>query len=229
MSASVAASANSTATLSRGPRSMPCRACLFDALFARAPRLVRSRLPSGARGIRAAHFDAPIRASFVRRKQMLLRYLSAAALAVVIPATAHAGPRCDQILKHIGDELADVVCFESTDLTTNNPLTTPANNSIAGAAGLRVHAADRSRRRSLRARRSARRSPRWCRACRSRRASRPIRGAGAVPPAAARRLERPPRRRRGVRQRAASSTAISPGATTSCRRVMPTRRRTRAC
>jgi 3HB-oligomer hydrolase (3HBOH) len=63
---------------------------------------------------------------------MLLRYLGVAALVVVVPAMAHAATRCEQILKHIGDELADVTCFESTDLTTNNPLTTPANNSIAG-------------------------------------------------------------------------------------------------
>ena len=36
------------------------------------------------------------------------------------------------MLKRIGKDLADVTCFVSTDLTTNNPLTTPANNSIAG-------------------------------------------------------------------------------------------------
>ena len=62
---------------------------------------------------------------------MLLRFCSVAALAVVIPATAGAATRCDTILAKIGKSLADVTCFESTDLTTSNPLTTPANNSIA--------------------------------------------------------------------------------------------------
>jgi hypothetical protein len=36
------------------------------------------------------------------------------------------------VIKAIGRSLADVNCFASTDLTTNNPSTTPANNSIAG-------------------------------------------------------------------------------------------------
>ena len=47
--------------------------------------------------------------------------------------SAGAAPtRCEEVLKKIGKDLADVTCFESTDLTTTNPLTTPANNSIAG-------------------------------------------------------------------------------------------------
>src|SRR5215813_5847229 len=50
---------------------------------------------------------------------------------------ADAGPglartRCDDLLARLGARIADAVCFESTDLTTNNPLTTPANNSLAG-------------------------------------------------------------------------------------------------
>ncbi|TMD18092.1 MAG: hypothetical protein E6I99_16225, partial [Chloroflexi bacterium] len=32
----------------------------------------------------------------------------------------------------LGDKIADVTCTESTDLTTNNPATTPGNNSILG-------------------------------------------------------------------------------------------------
>ena len=62
---------------------------------------------------------------------MLLRNCCAVVLALLIPASVHAATRCDQILSKIGSSLADVTCFESTDLTTNNPLTTPANDSIA--------------------------------------------------------------------------------------------------
>jgi 3HB-oligomer hydrolase (3HBOH) len=62
---------------------------------------------------------------------MLLKISAAAALALLIPASASAATRCDKILEKIGSSLADVTCFESTDLTTTNPLTTPANNSIA--------------------------------------------------------------------------------------------------
>ena len=63
---------------------------------------------------------------------MLLRACCAAALSLLISVSAGASTRCDQILKQIGKDLADVNCFESTDLTTNNALTTPANNSIVG-------------------------------------------------------------------------------------------------
>jgi len=37
---------------------------------------------------------------------------------------------CDDVLKALGSRLADATCFQSADLTTNNPLTTPANNSL---------------------------------------------------------------------------------------------------
>jgi hypothetical protein len=64
---------------------------------------------------------------------MLLRTTCAAALALLLPLSVSAAPsRCDQILKKIGNQLADVNCFESTDLTTTNPATTPLDNSIAG-------------------------------------------------------------------------------------------------
>jgi len=54
------------------------------------------------------------------------------ALAIVILASspAFAATRCDQLLLAFGGRLVDATCFESTDLTTNNPVTTPANNSI---------------------------------------------------------------------------------------------------
>jgi len=53
---------------------------------------------------------------------------SAAALADSKPP---ADP-CQRLQAAFGDRLADVTCFQSTDLTTNNPATTPQNNSIAG-------------------------------------------------------------------------------------------------
>ena len=55
-----------------------------------------------------------------------------AALALLIPLSASAATSCEQALKAIGKDLADVTCFVSTDLTTKNPATTPADNSIAG-------------------------------------------------------------------------------------------------
>jgi hypothetical protein len=55
-----------------------------------------------------------------------------AALALLIPVSAAAATRCEQALKSIATRLADVTCFESADLTTNNPQTTPVNNSLPG-------------------------------------------------------------------------------------------------
>ena len=54
------------------------------------------------------------------------------ALLLLLPFSVRAGTPCEEVLKVLGDRLADVNCFESTDLTTANPLTTPANNSLAG-------------------------------------------------------------------------------------------------
>ncbi|HYV66441.1 MAG TPA: hypothetical protein VE964_09375, partial [Myxococcales bacterium] len=50
---------------------------------------------------------------------------SAAALADSKPADP-----CQRLTAAFGDRLADVTCFQSPDLTTNNAATTPANNSI---------------------------------------------------------------------------------------------------
>ena len=58
------------------------------------------------------------------------RYL--ALLPLLLSASAFAESRCDEILKKLGDRLADVDCAVSADLTTNNPLTTPADNSLPG-------------------------------------------------------------------------------------------------
>lgn len=63
---------------------------------------------------------------------MPLRNRSVAVLALLIAVAADAATRCDTVLKNIGRDLADATCFESIDLTTTNPLTTPANDSLAG-------------------------------------------------------------------------------------------------
>jgi hypothetical protein len=55
------------------------------------------------------------------------------ALALLMPLSAFAS-RCDDVLKRIGTSLVLLpdTCVESPDLTTNNPATTPANNSLPG-------------------------------------------------------------------------------------------------
>ena len=56
-----------------------------------------------------------------------------AVMLVMVPALAQAASsRCDQVLRSIGSALADVSCVESADLTTANPQTTPADNSLPG-------------------------------------------------------------------------------------------------
>jgi hypothetical protein len=59
---------------------------------------------------------------------MLLRICSTAVLSAVA-FSAHAKLTCDDVLKALRKDLADVTCFSSTDLTTNNEQTTPLNNS----------------------------------------------------------------------------------------------------
>ena len=64
--------------------------------------------------------------------KLLMRSVAAAILAGALPVAAHAAGECARLVQQLGAELADVSCVESADLTTNNPATTPANNSIAG-------------------------------------------------------------------------------------------------
>jgi hypothetical protein len=45
---------------------------------------------------------------------------------------ASAAARCDRLLSLLSMKLADATCFESADLTTANPATTPPDNSLAG-------------------------------------------------------------------------------------------------
>src|SRR6266446_5653758 len=60
---------------------------------------------------------------------MFLRICGATALLFVIPFSAHARLNCEDIKAAFGDHLADLTCFVSTDLTTNNEQTTPLDNS----------------------------------------------------------------------------------------------------
>jgi hypothetical protein len=63
---------------------------------------------------------------------MFLRICGTAALLLVVPFSARAGLNCADVLKALAKDLADPTCAVSADLTTKNPDTTPANNSIAG-------------------------------------------------------------------------------------------------
>src|SRR5438094_10533684 len=56
----------------------------------------------------------------------------AAALCFLLSAPAHAALTCDDVAAALASDLVDINCFRSDDLTTANPLTTPANNSLAG-------------------------------------------------------------------------------------------------
>jgi hypothetical protein len=61
---------------------------------------------------------------------MVLRLCGAAALLFVVSLSAHARLTCADVLKALSKELAEATCLESTDLTTNNALTTPPDNSL---------------------------------------------------------------------------------------------------
>jgi len=61
----------------------------------------------------------------IRRRAPLM------ALACFVPLAASASTACDRLLQQFGSQLADATCVDSADLTTTNPDTTPANNSIA--------------------------------------------------------------------------------------------------
>jgi hypothetical protein len=71
-----------------------------------------------------------------------------AALGLVAATAMHASAasRCDRLLALLGGQLADASCIESTDLTTNNAQTTPADNSITSLpAGAFTPVTDRSK------------------------------------------------------------------------------------
>jgi hypothetical protein len=56
----------------------------------------------------------------------------ALAIAILASSPAFADTHCAQVLAALGSRLAEATCFDSVDLTTNNPATTPPNNSLAG-------------------------------------------------------------------------------------------------
>jgi 3HB-oligomer hydrolase (3HBOH) len=62
------------------------------------------------------------------------RWAGAAALVALttshVPVSSALG-RCEEMLSSFGNRLVDARCTESADLTTSNPATTPANDSIA--------------------------------------------------------------------------------------------------
>lgn len=60
----------------------------------------------------------------------MLRTSLAALVLIALPGLATAQGRCNQVLARLSGQLVDAVCVESADLTTTNPSTTPANNSI---------------------------------------------------------------------------------------------------
>ena len=62
-------------------------------------------------------------------------WIVAVALGAVVAGgtSAEASARCDRLLARLADRVlnaADTTCFESADLTTNNPATTPVDNSL---------------------------------------------------------------------------------------------------
>src|SRR5260221_464090 len=63
-----------------------------------------------------------------------LRWIPFHVLCLVLAASASAAAAtsCDRLLMQLHGKVADAICFESADLTTNNPATTPANNSLPG-------------------------------------------------------------------------------------------------
>jgi hypothetical protein len=63
---------------------------------------------------------------------MLARLRGVAALLFLVPLSAQAGFSCADVLAALSNVLVDATCFASTDLTTNNAQTTPADNSMPG-------------------------------------------------------------------------------------------------
>lgn len=66
--------------------------------------------------------------------QTTQRVIPAASACLMMAALAGAAPahasRCSDLIQAFGSQLADVQCFESADLTTTNPATTPPDNSL---------------------------------------------------------------------------------------------------
>jgi 3HB-oligomer hydrolase 3HBOH len=83
---------------------------------------------------RFEHHPRARRPPTLQTKENLMRIWLACSIAVLSSPAAFAAPkdRCASLKAAFGNRLADVICFESTDLTTNNAATTPQNNSLPG-------------------------------------------------------------------------------------------------
>lgn len=60
------------------------------------------------------------------------RWISTIVLGAILATgtSAVAATRCDRLLVRLAHRVTDASCFESTDLTTNNPATTPVDNAL---------------------------------------------------------------------------------------------------
>src|SRR5215831_202314 len=58
---------------------------------------------------------------------MFVRRFTLAAIALLAPLAVHAAITCDQVIQALATQISSPVCFHSSDLTTANPKTTPAD------------------------------------------------------------------------------------------------------
>jgi len=169
----------------------------------------------------SAHDAQPFALLLEESSNMHLRLVSGVAL--LLSSAAFAAPpadRCSRLLAAFRDRLEDATCFESTDLTTNGPATTPANNSIAGLPPLAfTPVTDRG----VISPNPPNRTP-ITKAVpgvqiQARIAGDPTARAGSCSGCPTTGTGTGGSSSRALRERAVSSTATSPGATTCCRRI----------
>ena len=79
-------------------------------------------------------FDAGIRLALLQRRTEIMervaRYASVLLASLLWSTAGLAAPACPEMEQFLTGKAVGVVCFHSDDLRTNNPATTPANNSI---------------------------------------------------------------------------------------------------
>lgn len=61
----------------------------------------------------------------------MIRRTAVAVAVLFLSSSARAGDTCADLLARFGDRLVDATCFESSDLTTANSATTPADNALS--------------------------------------------------------------------------------------------------
>ena len=61
---------------------------------------------------------------------MFVRRFTLTAIALLTPLAAQAAVTCEQVIQALGAQISSPICSHTDDLTTANPLTTPADNSI---------------------------------------------------------------------------------------------------